>query len=106
MSIFDWIEKVRKKPEVERRRILVGSTFLITGLIFVVWLSVRLYGFEDVNKTVVAKKESGPISELFDTFGKFSDNFKEGVASIKNVLSSSTTTTSSTTSVTTDILEP
>lgn len=82
---------------------MVGSTFVITGVIFLIWLSIRLYGFEDGNKAVVTKKDSGPMKELFNTINKFSENIKENVSSIKNVLNSATTSMTSSSS---DTLEP
>ncbi|MBU1178833.1 hypothetical protein KKB69_00620 [Patescibacteria group bacterium] len=62
MSFLDWIEKTRLKPEAARRRIAVVWTFLITGALAVVWLSVFFSG----GKIEQNKNYSSPFSIIKD----------------------------------------
>lgn len=90
-SFFDFLEKLREKPEMARRRILVGATFSITAVIFFIWLSVRLYSPADENvANVVKSRDNGPLAEISQTLGKFGESISEGVAAIKTVISSTT----------------
>jgi len=38
--MFNYIEKLRNKPEHIRRRILLGSTISITAIVALIWFSV------------------------------------------------------------------
>jgi hypothetical protein len=38
MSLISYIEKLRTKPEADRKKISIGVAFGVTGIIFIVWL--------------------------------------------------------------------
>lgn len=91
MGLIDLIEKVREKPEMARRRILVGTTFTITAIIFFLWLSVRLYNSGNPTPEDLGVKETGPISQVSSVIGDFMQTVGEKVDSIKHAFSASTT---------------
>jgi len=37
MSLISYIEKLRTKPETERKKISIGVAFAVTGIIFAIW---------------------------------------------------------------------
>ena len=87
MLIADFIEKVRNRPEIERRRILVGTTFSITALVFFFWLSVMLYGAGGGPTTASVSdlnKDKGPISEIADIIGNFVGTAGQKISNFKN----------------------
>lgn len=55
--MFNWLEKIRQKPLSKRRLIAFGLSFLFTGILFVVWLSVWLPGINR-EEEIVKKVES------------------------------------------------
>ncbi len=91
MGLIDLIEKAREKPEMTRRRILVGVTFAITAVIFFFWLSVKLYNVDGGTPADLGVKETGPIEQVGSVIGDFMQTVGEKVDSIKQVFSSSTT---------------
>lgn len=93
MSFLDYIEKLRNKPEITRRRILVGSTFTITAIIFFLWLSVRLYDVGDFTTSVASVEKSGPISEVAKSVGDFISSAGEKINTLKNMILATTTAT-------------
>jgi hypothetical protein len=40
--VFNWLEKIRQKPLSKRRIVAFGISLFVTGILFVVWLSVWL----------------------------------------------------------------
>src|SRR3989344_5111554 len=92
MGLIDLIEKVREKAEMTRRRILVGSTFTLTALIFFFWLSVKLYTAEGPTPADLGVKEAGPISQAVGTISDIMQSVGQKVDSVKKMLSGSTTT--------------
>ena len=91
MGLIDIIEKVRDKPEMTRRRILVGTTFTITAIIFFFWLSIKLYNAGGPTPEDLGVKETGPISQVSSVIGDFMQSMGEKINSIKQTFSSSTT---------------
>lgn len=93
MSIFDFLERLRKKPEMARRRILVGTTFGITVFIFLVWSTTTFYGLESVGTGGTVASSNGPVDEVGEAFGSFFEQAKADIASVQAVLSATTSAT-------------
>jgi hypothetical protein len=103
MSIIDFIEKLRDKPEMARRRILVGATFAITAIIFFFWLSVKLYdaGGSSAPISAAAVENRGPISDTINAVENFIGSASRSIDSLKKMVSDSiASTTASTTAET------
>jgi len=88
MSFFDYLEKVRQKPEKERRRLLFIWTFSLTGFIVGLWL-VNAYFFmpRADNQQVLAQKEQfgqvrGQVNETFGQIYAGYDLIKSSLADI------------------------
>ncbi|OHA15369.1 MAG: hypothetical protein A3H57_01710 [Candidatus Taylorbacteria bacterium RIFCSPLOWO2_02_FULL_43_11] len=93
MSFLDWLDKLRELPEVNRRRIVVGTTFALTFTIFIFWLSVRFYDLGSKAVIGVEQKESGPIIQAGQAIGDFIESVKTNTASINSMLSAEASTT-------------
>jgi hypothetical protein len=92
----DFFNRVRNLPEISKRRILIGSTFSITALIFIVWISVRFYGMNEPlnsNKKASSYAET-PVKEVTSAIGQFADSLGEGVKKVKEAFSAGTVSTS------------
>jgi len=98
MGLIDLIEKLREKPEMTRRRILVGTTFTITAIIFFFWLSVRLYNVGGPTPADLGVKEVGPIAQAGTVIGDLFDSIGEKVNTVKKMFSTTTPTVNATSS--------
>ncbi len=83
MSIFDLIEQLRKKPLAYRKRVLLLSTTIITGVIFVLWLSTFDLNI-NVSETdsMAVEKQLRPIDEIKTNVVSFVDTVKKMSADI------------------------
>lgn len=71
MSILDWIEKTRGKPETARRRIALGITLLVTVVIAIVWLTiVFVSGGQSVSEKTADVSSKTPFSIISDTINE------------------------------------
>jgi len=79
----DFIEQLRKKPIAYRRRVLLFSTSIITGIIFIVWL----FTFDSSVKAIPTDSAASatalqPLSEIETNVGSFIDTVKTMTAGI------------------------
>jgi hypothetical protein len=95
--MFDLIEKVRQKSDRTKKQIAFVGSLLVSGVIFVVWLSVIYPDFIDTQSRIIKVKE-GEISPITS----FSNSFSEGMTAIreqfdefKEKIGGSSTTTAS-----------
>ncbi len=72
MGVLDFIEKLQKKPESSRRKIVFLSALVITGLIFVFWFTVS-----NLSLGQNQKKIKDPFESLKEEFSNFYGLFKE-----------------------------
>lgn len=63
MFILDLIEKIQKKPLYYRKRVLLLSTTVITGVIAVVWFVTFDFNLNPVDSSATAE-EFRPLSEI------------------------------------------
>lgn len=84
MSFLDKIEKIQKKPEHVRYKILFISVAVIMFAIIFVWVSVVKLSFEPK----IEKKESvvSPINSAFGFIKDISGTIKDGVEEINKQL--------------------
>ena len=80
--MFDFLEKLRHKPDKQKKQIAFFVAFLFVGIIFVVWLTVIYPDFRQsrVNQEKVANLEPGP-------FSTFTSQLSNGISSITEDLS-------------------
>lgn len=89
MSLFEYLEKLRGKPERERRRIAVIAVSIITGIIIVGWASSLSFQ----NPERETQKGLGPLQVIGKTFGAGVKGIKESVKSqFENMTATSTYT--------------
>ena len=65
MSLFDYLEKVRQKPEPERRRLLMVWTVSVTLFIILLWLG-NIFLFMPRADSVAIVGQQERFSELAD----------------------------------------
>ena len=112
--MFEFIEKLRKKSESTKKKIAFSVAFSLSGIIFVVWLSVIYSDFKQqqaLDQKVISTGTSGesPIDNLSDTLstgistiGEQLQKMKAMVSSFQTDLTSQGTTTATTTTTTID----
>jgi hypothetical protein len=99
MGVLNFLDKLRRKPEMARRRILVGTTFGITGFIFLVWVTTTFYGLETISDSEKIAGEKGPIVEAGEVLSSFFDKAKADMASVQAVLATTSLATNTPSSV-------
>jgi hypothetical protein len=103
MGLINWVERLRQKPEMARRRILVATSFSFTAVVFVLWVSIRFY---DISAIAVSpspvQKTDGPITQAGEAIGSFWENMRQDMASVGTLLASSTATSSMSEALATD----
>ncbi|MCX6701761.1 MAG: hypothetical protein NTX96_01015 [Candidatus Zambryskibacteria bacterium] len=96
--MFELIEKLRQKPDRTKKQIAFLVAFFLTGIIFVIWLSVVYPDFKQGNlkEEVVSKLEPSPLGTFGETFktgmsaiGEQFTKLKESISSISKDLTSS-----------------
>jgi hypothetical protein len=89
--VFQFIEKLQRKPEAARKRIAILTAAAITGIIFAVWLSVLMVRVDGAEETAsTAEDGASPISILRDNVADFfvgaKSQFSELKSSIENIV--------------------
>lgn len=102
MSFFGFIEKLRKKPEQDRRAISLVGASVMFGLVFFVWLTTFQLGSEKVKNEEVYD-ELSPVSSLKSMSSRFFDDIKEGLGSNEDDLTELQTETAATYTAAIDI---
>jgi hypothetical protein len=87
--LFDLLEKIRRKPEGAKKRIAFLSAFSITGLIFVLWLSVwyPAWHYGQIKEQNVVSSEPSPIQTMAETFSSTFSAVSDQIAQLKAGLS-------------------
>ncbi|MBI2475980.1 MAG: hypothetical protein HYV67_01945 [Candidatus Taylorbacteria bacterium] len=81
--MFNYLEQLRKKPLAYRKRVLLFTTAVITGVIFIVWLSTFDLNLKvsDADSAALAK-QLRPIDEVKTNIVSFIDSVKKISADI------------------------
>jgi hypothetical protein len=80
--MFDYIEKLRAKPEGAKRRFAFLAAFFVAGILFVVWLSVLFPDWRE------AQSEQGGSEATITPTSAMGSTFAQGFAAIKDSLES------------------
>jgi len=93
--MFDFIEKLRQKPDRTKKQIAFLVSLLLAGIIFVIWLSVIYPDFKQkqAKESAISKLEPSPLSNFTDTFSSGISAIGEQFNKIKESISSLATTT-------------
>src|SRR3989344_2334545 len=91
--MFDFLEKLRHKPDKQKKQIAFFVAFLFVGIIFVVWLTVIYPDFRQsrVNQEKVANLEPGPFSTFTSQLSNGISSITEKFTEIKDSISSFST---------------
>ncbi len=82
--MFDWLDKLREKPESMRFKVAILAAFAVTFVIFLIWLSILTLRFEgSIGKDGETASET--ISPLSVFRKNISQVFKNGIDDIKNI---------------------
>lgn len=89
MSFLDQVEKIQKKPEHVRKKIVTVVTALSTGIIVIVWFSVaNPFAFGGGNNSSgLGAEPFSMIKDIKDTVGAVGaavGDFKDGLNEVKN----------------------
>ena len=95
--MFNFLEKLRAKPDRVKKQIAFLTAFFMVGVIFVVWLSVIYPNFRRAQdqEARVSSMEPSPLSTFTDSFVSGVSGIKEKIDEVKESVSSFATTTSS-----------
>ncbi|HEY4509118.1 MAG TPA: hypothetical protein VJC13_02445 [Candidatus Paceibacterota bacterium] len=93
--MFPLIEKLRQKPSRTKKQIAFVVSFLLAGVIFVIWLSIIYPDFSQrqAKEISASKLEPSPISNFGETFSSGLSAIGAQFSKIKESLSSLSTTT-------------
>lgn len=87
------LQRLRQKPDDEKKRIAVGTSAAITGLIFVMWVTVLNNGFTNLEATTPniegRTQTASPLSAFGDNasaaFGRLKSSLTQNSTSSKSV---------------------
>lgn len=95
--MFDYLDRLRARPELYRLRVAIVTAGVITTVIFLVWattLSVRLFGIEET--TSATREEPSPLATFQEQLGAATEglinqfeSLRESFGSIEYELSDS-----------------
>jgi len=80
MDIFEFIERMQKKPEAYRKRVALGAAFIIIGIIIFIWLTT--FNLPKTNNAEI-KKAAAPFSSIKEDILNFYGFFKENLKRFK-----------------------
>lgn len=80
--MFQYIEKLREKPDSTKKRVAFLGAFMVSGIIFVVWLSVLYPSWrnQERKEEAASKIEPSPLSG-------FAGNISQGFSSMRGEFS-------------------
>jgi len=101
--MFNFIEKLRQKPDKTKKKVAFLSALFLCGIIFVVWLSVIFPGFREdqAKKQAVQKLEAG-LSTMKDQYTELRNSIAEVATSSLGIVTATSTLVSATTTEPTD----
>lgn len=75
MSFLDSVEKIRAKPEEEKRKIALMWALGITLFIFIVWLVATVHNVSSLSGAPEAQSNTpSPFAQIGDSFSKVFDS--------------------------------
>lgn len=87
--MFEFIEKIRQKPEGLKKKVAFLASFFIAGLIFVIWLSVIYPNIMNNKKvdSLTEKRKEDPISSLANIISSGVYSVSNELGSLKDLIS-------------------
>ena len=73
--MFEYLEKIQKKPLYYRKRVLVVATVSLTSIIALVWFITVDFNLDPVDPKALAD-DLRPVSEIKSSIGSFFDSAK------------------------------
>jgi len=90
--MFEFLEKLRSKPEATKKRIAFFGALIFSGCILTIWLSVVLPQIKNFKIVEEPKTETpSPLSALGDNIYDGFSSIKEAFGGVKNSIDSFTT---------------
>ena len=91
--MFELIEKLRQKPDRTKKQIASVISLLLSGIIFVVWLSVIYPNFKQNQKQEIKARENseGPLSGISQTVSGGVGSIRNQFSKMKEMISSFST---------------
>ncbi|MEK7599313.1 MAG: hypothetical protein AAB474_02615 [Patescibacteria group bacterium] len=85
MEFLEQIEKLQKKPEASKIKILIATVFIVMAVIILVWIQTMRYGFSKENKSQGEQypKISEPLKLLWGIAGESAKNLKDRLQKLK-----------------------
>jgi len=90
--MFDFLEKLREKPERVKKQVAFIVALSISGIIFVVWLSVIFPSWRS-SQVETQSSEPSPLASFTSTFSSGLSDISSQFSKIKNIVSSLSTST-------------
>ena len=87
--MFNYLEKLRRKPLSVRKRVAIYVASSITAVIVIVWLSTFNLGGEKIVNSDSLEKDLKPFQEIKASISVFFDSLKEIGKSVIGVASTS-----------------
>ncbi|GMQ95408.1 MAG: hypothetical protein BMS9Abin13_521 [Patescibacteria group bacterium] len=84
--MFNHLERIQRKPEYVRRRILLVTTVALFFIIVFVWFLFPGSSLVDNTEENTVYKELSPFSNIEDAFNSAVDNIGDGFGSLKGSL--------------------
>ena len=89
MSLFDYLDELRAKPESHRLRIAISSAAVITGVIFFVWITTLAVRFSTSGEVTGApERNSSPFKTLQEQLGAVTESAYSQFEQIRESLGS------------------
>lgn len=88
-KMFDYLEKLRQKPEKTRKRISLLFSLLFVSIIFLIWVTAIYPSFREEKKIndKIANIEVSPFSTFGNLFSESVSSISDQVQKIKEVSS-------------------
>ncbi len=74
--MFDYIEQLRKKPIMARRRLAILLAVGLTAVIIVIWVSTLDFGGTGAQDTQTVSTDLAPFEEIKTSLSVFYDSVK------------------------------
>lgn len=73
--MFDKIDKLRKKPESYKKKVVFMISIFITGIIFLIWISTLGVRFNNIENEISKQKEESKSmsAEVKESFSNLLD---------------------------------
>ncbi len=85
------LHKLRQKTEYQKRKIALTVSILLTGLMFIVWLSTTIHSFSALNSDneggEISKSADSPFTLVKDSVATVYESMKKNVGQLNNQVS-------------------